>query len=303
MIKDLFFFYYLISYSAGMLALFLSMYLYFIVRTNLLKKYIRLMALFFIFISVAAVANYLPNTASYSLAKAILLFFIFAACCFMIFMLPEFMNSVYRIQYKKKADAIFLFLTAVSGVFLIVYSIQGRISELSPVLLSFIALAILYSLVHTLFLFRKNLNDSLFSFLHMVNLFAFIAFPLIIIFDLYRNVLFPSLRISGPMIFPSLYFLWNVLFIRNAVKILADKTKTVIDVPVSFFEEYGISLREREIVALLIKGNSYREIMELLFISMPTVKTHVSSIYSKTGAKSKMDLAGKIQNFNRAQHR
>lgn len=256
------------------------------------------MALFFVFISVAAVANYLPNSAPYSQAKKILLFFIFTACCFMVYMLPEFMNAAYRIQYKKKIDAFFLFLAGASGIFLIVFSVQGRISQLSPIILSFIALAILYSLAQALIFFRGNISDSLFSFLHTVNFFTFIAFPLIILFDLYRNVLFSSLRISGPMIFPSLYFLWNVLFIRSAVKILADKTKTVINVPVSFFEEYGISLREREIVALLIKGKSYREIMEFLFISMPTVKTHVSSIYSKTDAKSKMDLAGKIQNFN-----
>lgn len=54
MIKDLFFLYYIICYSAGILALFLSMYLYFVVRAILLKKYIRLMALFFVFISAGA---------------------------------------------------------------------------------------------------------------------------------------------------------------------------------------------------------------------------------------------------------
>ena len=217
----------------------------------------------------------------------------------MVFMLPEFINSVYRIRYKKKTDALFLFLAGLSGVFLVVFSIQGRVSELSPIILSGIALAILYCLVNALLLFRGNINDNLFSFLQTVNLFTLIAFPLIIMFDLYRNALFPSLRISGPMIFPFLYFLWNVLFIRSAFKILQSNTKTVIEVPVSFFEEYGITLREREILDLLIQGKSYREIMELLFISMPTVKTHVTKIYSKTSAKSKMDLAGKIQNFNR----
>ncbi len=38
--------------------------------------------------------------------------------------------------------------------------------------------------------------------------------------------------------------------------------------------------------------------MEKLFISMPTVKTHVSSIYKKTGAGSKMKLANLLREEN-----
>jgi DNA-binding CsgD family transcriptional regulator len=42
---------------------------------------------------------------------------------------------------------------------------------------------------------------------------------------------------------------------------------------------------------LLVVGKSYKEIMGILSISMPTVKTHVSSLYRKTGATNRLDLA------------
>jgi NarL family two-component system response regulator LiaR len=47
--------------------------------------------------------------------------------------------------------------------------------------------------------------------------------------------------------------------------------------------------REREVLALLVKGETNFEISEHLFISMPTVKFHLSSLYSKLGAKNRVE--------------
>ncbi len=54
--------------------------------------------------------------------------------------------------------------------------------------------------------------------------------------------------------------------------------------------EYGLSKREREVAALLLDGLSYREIAERIFVSHGTVKTHVLSVYRKTGANTKLSL-------------
>lgn len=56
------------------------------------------------------------------------------------------------------------------------------------------------------------------------------------------------------------------------------------------FINYQISDREKEITLLLLKGNTYKEISEKLFISMSTVKTHASNIYKKCGVKSRSEL-------------
>ena len=50
-------------------------------------------------------------------------------------------------------------------------------------------------------------------------------------------------------------------------------------------EDLGITPRELDILVLIAKGMSNREIAEKLFVSENTVKTHSSRVFSKLGAK------------------
>ena len=47
--------------------------------------------------------------------------------------------------------------------------------------------------------------------------------------------------------------------------------------------------RERQVLALLVKGRSNSDIAAQLNISMATVKYHLSNIFSKLGAKSRVE--------------
>ncbi len=60
----------------------------------------------------------------------------------------------------------------------------------------------------------------------------------------------------------------------------------------------GISRREREVLPLLVSGKTYREIADSLYISLPTVKTHVSSIYSKLEVRNRLELSNRIKKLN-----
>ena len=51
-----------------------------------------------------------------------------------------------------------------------------------------------------------------------------------------------------------------------------------------------LTVREKEILALIAQGKNNREIAALLFISEGTVKNHVSSIYDKTGISERSKL-------------
>lgn len=69
------------------------------------------------------------------------------------------------------------------------------------------------------------------------------------------------------------------------------RTETVL-VPESEFsldeealERLGISARELEVLVLMSKGASNQEIADKLFISLSTVKTHSSSLFSKLDVK------------------
>jgi DNA-binding CsgD family transcriptional regulator len=59
--------------------------------------------------------------------------------------------------------------------------------------------------------------------------------------------------------------------------------------------DLGVSPREAEIVGLVMRGFSNKEIGSELFISLETVKKHLSSIYHKLGVKSRLQLSLRIQ--------
>jgi DNA-binding NarL/FixJ family response regulator len=63
-----------------------------------------------------------------------------------------------------------------------------------------------------------------------------------------------------------------------------------IEITESFKKRYYITVRESEIISLLIKGFSNKEIGERLFISIKTVKNHITNIYQKTSTKNRLQL-------------
>ncbi len=54
-----------------------------------------------------------------------------------------------------------------------------------------------------------------------------------------------------------------------------------------------LTAREREVLVLLAGGHSNREIASSLYVSLPTVKTHLAHIYAKLGAKNRNEALGR----------
>lgn len=54
---------------------------------------------------------------------------------------------------------------------------------------------------------------------------------------------------------------------------------------------FGLTSREVMVVGQIIQGKSNRDIADALFISEKTVKTHITNILKKTGAKNRYDMA------------
>ena len=74
-----------------------------------------------------------------------------------------------------------------------------------------------------------------------------------------------------------------------------------IDVPdfhKSIIENYQLSKREWEIIQQICEGYTNGQISENLFISLQTVKDHVSRIYKKTGVKNRVQLVNMIRMLN-----
>lgn len=60
-------------------------------------------------------------------------------------------------------------------------------------------------------------------------------------------------------------------------------------------EEYILTTREREIVAKLEEGLTYKELAQLLCVSHHTIHSHVKNIYEKLHAKGRRDALAKAK--------
>jgi len=61
------------------------------------------------------------------------------------------------------------------------------------------------------------------------------------------------------------------------------------------YSEYGITNREKEIIQLIFSGKSNKEIGEILYISVKTVKYHVYNIYRKLKIKNRIELINLVK--------
>ncbi len=69
-----------------------------------------------------------------------------------------------------------------------------------------------------------------------------------------------------------------------------------LQAPVEKNEFIDLSKREKEILALLVKGQSYKAVAAACFISIDTVSTHVKHIYDKLHVHSKTEAVAKAIN-------
>ncbi len=75
---------------------------------------------------------------------------------------------------------------------------------------------------------------------------------------------------------------------------LSPDADPVLALDEALLRRYGISKREADIIAMMIRGHNNRTISEKLFISASTVKNHIYHIYQKTGVDNKIQLLNLI---------
>lgn len=92
--------------------------------------------------------------------------------------------------------------------------------------------------------------------------------------------------------FPALFYLARFLRQRS----LERPFETSAPGLNSVLAPLGVSPREAEIVGLILKGFSNKEIAARLFISVDTVKKHTYNVYKKLGVQNRLQLSYFVQN-------
>lgn len=127
------------------------------------------------------------------------------------------------------------------------------------------------------------------SFLH-VNL--FLALTLLVSSTLL--LIKPDIKIATVITSPLLIYMMIMLYItsRAYVKelLLAKENRASVAQIADFARKYSLTLREQEILDHVVAKKKNSEIAQILSISIHTVKSHMQSMYNKTGINSKSGL-------------
>jgi LuxR family maltose regulon positive regulatory protein len=85
-------------------------------------------------------------------------------------------------------------------------------------------------------------------------------------------------------------------YARRLLKAFTDSP--IPDIPVEQLLIEPLSERELEVVARLAEGLTYREIAQVLFVSLNTVKTHLKSIYGKLGVHDRREAVARAEELD-----
>lgn len=72
------------------------------------------------------------------------------------------------------------------------------------------------------------------------------------------------------------------------------RTEAAMD---QFLKRFNISTREKEVILLILKGMSNKEIESHLYIALCTVRNHIYNIYKKLGIQNRSQLIRLFKNF------
>ena len=210
--------------------------------------------------------------------------------CLLIFAVPKFVLSrLNSLQNEKRARILlfsFLSLAAVLSLdaALFLLPVPGPFGIISPWITTGIWVLFTASILYTLTLLLKKgsslkeKKELLISLLFCAGGILLIVFQWIFVSSEYFSF------IILPGFYLSIHIFILTFLIPSFLRVPSQDAKWNI------LKEKGISTREEEVIRLLIKGLSYKEIAGELFISLPTVQSHVGRIYRKTGVNSKIEL-------------
>lgn len=293
---------FILSFSGGSSGILLSVLLYFKYKNKNILFYTATLifwSLNFFSIKILTLINevFLSNNLIYAEIIRLVNYFSWAG---LTFFLPLTTLKLLKINIKNRHIIIFLF----SSLILAIPShnfISNNKYKLFFIIFYFIQVIIHFSILYyglliIQFNIKKIKNNEIKNFLKNFVIIMHIFYPF---FFIELTPFFLYYFKYGVGIYPLFYFTLNTLwliFIQKFIYFPRVKISASNYDQEDFFSIYSLTNREKEIVFLILKGLSYLEISDKLYISFETVKTHINNIYKKTKVSGKVEL---IQLFNK----
>ncbi|MCD8317255.1 MAG: LuxR C-terminal-related transcriptional regulator [Eggerthellaceae bacterium] len=80
---------------------------------------------------------------------------------------------------------------------------------------------------------------------------------------------------------------------RSATAVESDRIRTQ-EAAMYFAQRYGLTVREREVLIMMIEGMDNQNIASNLQLSIGTIKTHTHHIFEKTDTTNRLELVEKF---------
>ena len=232
--------------------------------------------------------------------------FVLSPC--LCFFLVLFVHELLKIESRKMLNAMFGVIVLVSILSLIMPSSVTVLREKNDLVLgvgfyfseAVFYLCLLYTLVISIVLRRRVVMKNIQKLIKHILFVSGFFFPFLAIEDIMNitagGSFWPN-GISGITIaFPLYYAAFNAIILYHGLKNHFFISFGLHDLNLSnrFIVDNGITIREREIIGLVIRGFSNQDIAKELFISTQTVKNHIYNIFQKAQVPNRMELLNRI---------
>jgi len=302
---------YFVSIVVGCSALLLFWIIYIKSKIQIIKQYVIFMLLYTIYLLIQIFNIYMRTVIQHSSPDVYIFsnFFYFVWFIFFIYETPYFFHALLNISFTKLNKIIFGSMSLITFILLIVpFIVKNEPQEILKIIkfelqvicYSFFMIVLFY-IVYLIWINRKKIKGEINK--KILNT----IFKLCVIFlpGFLADSFSQKLQVEWKIIpygfeFSIFFYLtWNIISIIYVVQYFISRTAIVRAPTITqeFIKKYSISEREREIIELIIKGYSNKQIAETLFISLQTIKNHVYNIFRKVGVESRTKLIEKINNF------
>jgi len=306
--KHIILLYFIISFVVNIFAVMLTIFLYIKYKFNII--------LYYLFFILLLIFNFLVNTLNFYRLSFIvnntedynIIYFYLKIIgqTLSYFFIPLFFINFFGLPFNIKKKIIFLILSITGFLFILVFSFfkldyeqSIKILKKSIMFFSLVRLLIIIYIILLWLINKKKIKGYVINlFTKAIIITTILVFPFIILGVFFHKF---SFYLDGRLIsIPHLgifIFIWNLIsiiftawFFLNRVNMnKAEENLKILE------KNFGITNREKEIILMVSKGYSNKEICDKLFISLPTVKTHLKNIYQKTNIKNRVKLVNLLK--------